>query len=391
LTGGGGALYLHYAPGVTVDQNRFFDNVASTPGEESQIFGSGTGGAIQGYSLVVFTMTNNLLVDNFATVAGGAIYLDGWKATRGITGGLVNNTILYNESPAGSEAILVKEHVTLEMINNIIAGHSVGITSTAPASSTVYAYKNLYWNDLDPITGGAPVLEDPRLSPVYYPCTGSPVIDQGIDIPWLVNDLDGNPRTLGSYDIGALEGQVVCYDVYLPLVLNRHSSVRTLLFFDDFNHGVLPDWVATNGDWSNPGSYMRGEDTINAWNMHASAGGNISYEGTVTLVSGNAAGLVFRSSADGSSSYDVILDAQDGVFKISKRLPYQVLASYPVVVQYGRSYRIKVVARGSAIEAYLDGKNLLRVMDATYPEGRLGVILFQSVATYDDLEAWEIP
>jgi hypothetical protein len=165
----------------------------------------------------------------------------------------------------------------------------------------------------------------------------------------------------------------------------------TPLFFDDFNHGTLSNWTATNGTWSNPGSYMRGEDTVNAWNMHVSAGGNFVYEGTVTLVSGNAAGLVFRSSADGSSSYDVILDAQDGVFKISKRSPYQVLASYPVAVQHGRPYRIKVVAHGSMIEAYLGGKNLLKVIDATYPEGQLGVILFQSVATYDDLEAWEIP
>jgi hypothetical protein len=391
LTGGGGALYMHYAPGVTVDQNRFFDNAASTPGEESSIFGSGTGGAIQGYSLVVFTMTNNLLVDNFATSAGGAIHLNGWKATRGITGSLSNNTIVRNDSPVGSEAIWVSQYVTLEAINNIIAGHSVGITSTVPASSTVYAYRNLYWNDLDPIVGGAPVLEDPRLSPVYYPCTDSPVIDQGIDIPWLANDLDGNPRTFGSYDIGALEGQVVCYDTYLPLILKGHSPVMTPLFFDDFNHGTLSNWTATNGTWSNPGSYMRGEDTVNAWNMHVSAGGNFVYEGTVTLVSGNAAGLVFRSSADGSSSYDVILDAQDGVFKISKRSPYQVLASYPVAVQHGRPYRIKVVAHGSMIEAYLGGKNLLKVIDATYPEGQLGVILFQSVATYDDLEAWEIP
>ena len=391
LTGGGGALYMHYAPGVTVDQNRFLANAASTPGEGSQIFGSGTGGAIQGYSLVVFTMTNNLLVDNFATSAGGALYLNGWKATREITGSLINNTIVRNESPAGSEAIWMSQYVVLEAVNNVIAGHSVGITSTVPASSTIYAYRNLYWNALDPIVGGDPVLEDPQLSPVYYPCADSPAIDQGIDIPWLVNDLDGNPRTLGSYDIGALEGQVVCYDTYLPLVLNGYSSVMAPLFFEDFNHGTLPDWEATNGTWSNPGDHMRGEDTINAWNMHASAGGNIVYEGTVTLVSGNAAGLVFRSSADGTSSYDVILDAHDGVFKISKRSPYQVLASYPVAVQYGRSYRIKVVARGSTIEAYLDGRNLLKVTDATYPEGRLGVILFQSTATYDDLEAWAIP
>jgi len=39
----------------------------------------------------------------------------------------------------------------------------------------------------------------------------------------------------------------------------------------------------------------------------------------LNLLSGNGVGLTFHSSADGTSSYDVILDAVDGAFKVSKR------------------------------------------------------------------------
>ncbi len=393
LAGGGGGLYLHYAPGVTLDANRFLYNAASMPdgGPGRTIFGRGTGGAIQAYSLVVFTMTNNLLADNFATSAGGAIHLDGWTADRGITGTLVNNTLAGNESQAGSEAVWVSQYVSLTLTNNIIAAHTTGVTNTVPVLSSVSAERNLFWNTCDPIVGVDAIQEDPRLTPNYHLRVGSPAVDQGLDVPWLTSDLDGNPRSPGSYDLGALEGQEVWYDVYLPLVVKQYPLAMTSVFSADFEDGTLTGWTSSQGTWTNPGDHMRGEHTGSAWNMHTSSGDNIVYTGTVTLVSGDAAGLVFRSSTDGSSSYDVTLDASDDAFKVGRRAPYQVLGSYPVTVQYNRPYEIKVVASGSTIEAYLDGWRILTVTDTTYTSGRLGVMVYQSTATYDDLAAWEIP
>jgi hypothetical protein len=80
-----------------------------------------------------------------------------------------------------------------------------------------------------------------------------------------------------------------------------------------------------------------------------------------------------------------------GAFTCTTRQGLPLLGSYPVTVEYNRSYEIKVVANGSTIEAYLDGRRLLTVTDTTYTSGRLGVMLYQSTATYDDLTAWEIP
>jgi hypothetical protein len=186
-------------------------------------------------------------------------------------------------------------------------------------------------------------------------------------------------------------GTVAEYRIYLPLTLKAYAS-QTPIFADDFNDGTLTGWTPGDGTWTNPGSYMRGEYALGgAWNMRSDSGSNIVYEGKVNLLSGNAVGLVFRSSTDGSSSYDVILDAVDNVFKISKRPPYQILASYSMTVQRNHEYQIKVVATGNTIEAYLDGTQRLTVTDTMYSTGQLGVMVFQATATYDDLEAWATP
>ena len=182
----------------------------------------------------------------------------------------------------------------------------------------------------------------------------------------------------------------VGYRLYLPLIMKMYPL--TPIFSADFNDGRLTGWTPNMGTWTNPGTHMRGEYALgNAWNMRSETGSDIVYEGTLNLLSGNAVGLVFRSSADGTSSYDVILDAVDGVFKISKRPPYQVLASYSMAVQRNHPYRVKVMAKGNKIEAYLDGVKRLTVTDSTYSSGQLGVMLFQATATYDDLAAWELP
>jgi hypothetical protein len=176
--------------------------------------------------------------------------------------------------------------------------------------------------------------------------------------------------------------------VYLPLILRSFPP----LFYDDFDDGALTHWTPNGGAWTNPGSYMRGEQLLGqGWNIRSSVGANFGYAGSLTLVSGNAVGLVFRSSADGASSYDVILDAKDGVFKISKRPPYTVLASHAMTVERNRAYRVRVLATGNTIEAYLDGVKLLTVSDSAYSSGNFGVMVFVGAATYDDLHAWLLP
>jgi hypothetical protein len=212
--GEGGALYLWEVDGVTLEANRFLSNTAS-------VSSYGYGGAIYGSANVAFTMTNNLLAENHASTAGGGLWLDTWQPSYLIAGTLVNNTLADNDAGAGGEGIWAGRYVSLTLTNTLISGHTVGITVTAPASSTVSADTNLFYNDSDPITGTNAILEDPLLTANYHPGSGSPAIDAGLTIPWLTVDLEGNPRPQGAkYDIGAFEK--VEGKVYLPLILKGY-------------------------------------------------------------------------------------------------------------------------------------------------------------------------
>jgi hypothetical protein len=161
---------------------------------------------------------------------------------------------------------------------------------------------------------------------------------------------------------------------------------------DDFNDGNLNGWTPVGGAWTNPGDYMRGQySTGGAWCMSTVTGGDIVYEGKVNLFSGNVAGLTFRSSADGASSYDVAVDAADGRFELSIRPSGALVVGAGMTVERNHWYTIRVVAKGDLIECYLDGYKYLSVNDSTYTTGYLGAYLSQATAGYDDLAANPAP
>lgn len=371
--GTGGGIGIH-SSAVNVDSNRIMGNIAVV------------GGGIRIDTISSVTLTNNLIANNEASYKGGGLGVSSQNAGE-CRVSLYTNTIADNVTTA----IATQDYATLTMTNNILSGHEIGIDETDPPSSTIVADTNLFNNDLDPVLGANPIEEDPLFGPEYQLQSGSPAIDAGLDLPWITVDLDGNPRPVNmAWDLGAFEG--ARQQVYLPIVLRSYLPAQTLIFDDDFEDGTLTGWTPHLGSWANPGDHMRGKYNLgNAWNIRSSTGGNIIYEGTVKLLSGNAVGLVFRSSANGTSSYDVILDAYDNVFKISKRPPYTILDSVAMPVQRNHAYKIKVVANGSTIQAYLDGVHLLTATDSTYNSGNLGVMLFRSDATYDDLKAWATP
>ncbi|RLC90226.1 MAG: hypothetical protein DRI77_14980 [Chloroflexi bacterium] len=214
-SGTGGGLYMWEVWGATLKANRFLNNVAS----EGSSYG--TGGAIYCGVSVVVTMSNNLLAGNTASSKGDGLCLSTFSGEH-IAATLVNNTLADNTAGAGSEGIWVGSYISLTLINNLIAGHTVGVTNTVPASSTVTADHNLFWNSSDPITGSNAIHADPLLIADYHLGIGSPAEDAGVTIPWLTDDLAGDSRPQGSgYDMGAYEG--TRSEVFLPLVMRNYQ------------------------------------------------------------------------------------------------------------------------------------------------------------------------
>jgi hypothetical protein len=239
-SGGGGGLCVYaFSSSVYVASNRIENNWTSpdVTGEgggvlvadsdthlaHNTIIGNATGDAWMGPGGGVYiashrpvTLSNNLIAHNEASVYGGGVYVS-WYVLPASHALLVNNTIADN----GDSGVTARYYADLTMINNLIAGHTTGLTTLGPFTGTISADTNLFWNTSDPITGSNAIVEDPLLMPDYRLRAGSPAVDAGLTIPWLTTDLEGKARPQGSgYDIGAFEGEV-WWDVYLPLVVRN--------------------------------------------------------------------------------------------------------------------------------------------------------------------------
>jgi putative cofactor-binding repeat protein len=197
--GTGGGVFVVYGNKLTLEGNWLIGNVADAGGAVAVSLGS------------IFTLTNNIIARNQAGDWGGALWLIGTSAYP-CTGTLLHNTIADNVG-ISSEGLYVRNYVTLDLTNNIIAGHTVGITNTNPANSAVTANYTLFDdNDTNYGSGvistnevsGDPAFVAPATGD-YHLLFGSAAIDQGVDAG-VVDDIDGDRRPLvAGYDIGADE------------------------------------------------------------------------------------------------------------------------------------------------------------------------------------------
>jgi parallel beta-helix repeat protein len=233
----GGGVAMNQADRVQVAGNAITGNVAN-PNH------SGTGGGLRAWVGQGLTVTENLILDNRATLNPAAEGVgDGVRISRNTTGVvLVNNVVAGNDGPApdgggvvlvaelssqpieatllhntvadnGAHGILVQGYVTLSGVNTILSGHTLGISVTHPASSTVGVDHTLWWDNVTDYASGTSHTNDRSGDPVfvdpaawdYHIGAGSAAIDQGVGAG-VTADMDGDGRPQGSgYDIGADE------------------------------------------------------------------------------------------------------------------------------------------------------------------------------------------
>ena len=220
--GDGGGLYQWYGS-TDFRRNRMTSNHGGTAVylghnqaifEENQVVGNAAD-----YGVYITYNPGPVLVNN--VVAGSRYSVQAYAtAAYSLTAKLFHNTLVGTGSGRGVTA--ESGYVTLALVNNIVVSHTVAISNTYPASSTISADHTLFWgNDDNGIVGTNPVYGDPRfLNPAggnYHLDPGSAAIDAGVAEPTITTDIDGDPRPIGAgYDIGADE---FIYRVYLPLVM----------------------------------------------------------------------------------------------------------------------------------------------------------------------------
>jgi hypothetical protein len=222
-TGRGGGLNATGCEDVDIYGNWFYSNTADIS------YYSGIGGALYLGRDTSFTMTNNIVAANWANSEGGGLAFEAQVGDE-VTGTLVYNTFASNDRgwyDAGCTAIHLNDaYVTLVLTNNIIYGHSIGIYATDGSTATLdhtLFFANTTANTSGPgaiASANAITDKDPYLDYRYHIGEGSGAFNAAVDIPWVTEDYDGDPRPLrNGFDIGADERG---YGVWLPLVLRSY-------------------------------------------------------------------------------------------------------------------------------------------------------------------------
>lgn len=277
--GVGGGLFTYRAEDVRISQNVIQGNIAA-----SQV-ASGTqwsgGGVHIGFGSTGITLTNNIIARNVSPVGGDGIGVAG-DASRPASAVLWHNTIADNGATGSSaprqvtrspqiepraaaqqqailaelsrgkiltplmpeytarlyaprarapvngdtQGILTHGNVTLNGINIIVSGHTLGISVTHPASSTVAMNHTLWHNNTTNYSGGVTSANEHSGDPAfvnaaagdYHITATSAARDRGANAGVAI-DIDGDPRPwLGGYDIGADE-YFAGTKMYLPLIM----------------------------------------------------------------------------------------------------------------------------------------------------------------------------
>jgi hypothetical protein len=229
----GGGLDIEYCSKVYVARNRIEDNVthpnlayvgagggvyvndSDVHLTRNNITGNNTsvGGGILIRSNRPVTVSNNLIANN----AFSGIYVIEYYSHSVSRAILVNNTIANN----GYNGVVGAFYAEVTLLNNLIAGHAIGLYTPSPFTGTLTADTNLFWNDYESLVGSNAIRQDPLLSSNYHLRPSSPALDAGLTIPWLDVDLEGNPRPQGhKYDIGAFEG-AWWWQLFLPMAMRN--------------------------------------------------------------------------------------------------------------------------------------------------------------------------
>ena len=201
----GGGMFLWGQASPELDRNVVMSNTAYG------LFSSAGGGGllIDVDDGTTVTVTNHIIARNAAGPTGHGGGVECWRGNCV----LINNTIVDNDRGPNQEGVIIGSsyggvHV---MRNNIIVGHSIGISRTD--GTLTLDYNNYYDNFVNAIgtTLGShhhtdkPQFVD-RMRGDYHLALTSPLIDQGdssLDVPF---DFEGDPRPRGGgIDIGADE------------------------------------------------------------------------------------------------------------------------------------------------------------------------------------------
>ena len=202
--GHGGGLDI-FASSLTLSANTIIGNKAS--GDSATTEWGGGLFVNTAFGDIATNLVNNIVAQNEAA-DGAGIYILNWGSgyAPDFEVNLYHNTLADN-SGDGVKCVGSPAHkITLAMTNDIVFGHSIGISTTSGVNATI-DHALFFGNTDDGIVGSNPVYGDPAFvgGENYHITDTSAALDAGVDAG-ITTDIDGQTRPQGAgYDIGADE------------------------------------------------------------------------------------------------------------------------------------------------------------------------------------------
>lgn len=164
---------------------------------------------------------------------------------------------------------------------------------------------------------------------------------------------------------------------------------------DDFEKDN-PKWKFHAGKWERRSGVLAQTAETQPWAvaiLEDKTFGDVDFQVKFKPLSGKedaSGGILFRAK-DAKNSYLVRANALEGNFRLytlKEGGRNQIASASVTAPKLGQWHTLRVVAKGSRIQAYLDGKLQIDHEDKTYTEGYVGLwTKADSVTEFDDFEA----
>jgi levanase len=191
------------------------------------------------------------------------------------------------------------------------------------------------------------------------------------------------------------EGEAII-TAYTP---NGKASKNVVVkVYDGEFHTNLSEWKSdiSASKWTVTQDGIRGTYTSDANYVAKEIAGDFTYEADMMLgESGGAGSILFRASKDGRSGYYFNLDPNMKAFRLFYKVngrfeERMVIGRVPAFIQPGKTYKVKIEAKGPHIQIEVDGEKVIDIKDGTFEEGHFGVNVFGGQASYQHVNVSHI-
>ncbi len=188
-----------------------------------------------------------------------------------------------------------------------------------------------------------------------------------------MSSADGRLRLRGTSD-----GKTTTADVVVGAA-TRFSQDD--LFHDDFSSGTMDKWTVQSGTWEVNGGAAKASGPMHLATTGDAAWRDYSFEassqmnGSAGLAIGWLKSYVFFRVQGPASFYRFGFHGDSAVLELAKCVngTWTNIAQTPALYAKGSWVTLRVVAKGSDIRCFADGKQVLQVKDDTFPAGGIGI------------------